>query len=202
MDTDIPTKNHPVPCENCGRNTPSYDVVHLGSIEKGYRRLCSRCFNAEMAKADGLEGFERADFEPVALTDCIGELHQFHFRTRLFGAGIALDAFELCDGNPTGYFFQIIGQPEDDQLVLIGRLVEKIRRALSAKHLKNGDHGLQIADQRIVQGRIEWDEGQDGRLPLLVIDGQEINWDQFGRMLMSYEGWQFKLTMGDKSEEL
>ena len=39
-------------------------------------------------------------------------------------------------------------------------------------------------------------------LPLLVIDGREIGWDQFGRMLMSYEGWQFKLTIADKSEEL
>jgi hypothetical protein len=39
-------------------------------------------------------------------------------------------------------------------------------------------------------------------LPLLVIDGREIDWDQFGRMLMSYEGSQFKLTIADKSEEL
>jgi hypothetical protein len=45
-------------------------------------------------------------------------------------------------------------------------------------------------------------DAQDGRLPLLVIDGREIDWDQFGRMLMSYEGWQFKLTLADKSEEL
>ena len=61
---------------------------------------------------------------------------------------------------------------------------------------------MQIADDGVVRGRIEWDDAQDVRLPLLVIDGREIDWDQFGRMLMSYEGWQFKLTLADKSEEL
>jgi Thiolase, C-terminal domain len=101
-----------------------------------------------------------------------------------------------------GYKFQIIGDPEEDLLVLLGRLIEKMRRALSTKHLTDGEHGLQIAEQRVVRGRIEWDDASDGRVPLLVIDGREIGWDEFGRMLMSFEGWQFKLSIADKSEEL
>jgi len=32
-----------------------------------------------------------------------------------------------------------------------------------------------------------------------VIDGREIDWDEFGRM---FEGSQFKLHIADKSEEL
>jgi hypothetical protein len=47
-----------------------------------------------------------------------------------------------------------------------------------------------------------WDDAEDGRLPLLVIDGREITWEEFGRMLMTFEGFQFKLNIGDKSEEL
>ena len=117
-------------------------------------------------------------------------------------SGIALDAFELRDGNPAGYIFQIIGNLGEDQFVLFGRLVEKMRRALSVKHLNNDDYGLQISDQGIVRGRIESDESPDGGLPLLVIDGREIGWEQFGQMLMTYEGSQFKLTIADKSEEL
>ena len=85
---------------------------------------------------------------------------------------------------------------------LFGRLIEKMRRALSTKHLADGEHGLQIAEQRVVRGRIEWDDASDGRVPLPVIDGREIGWDEFGRMLMSFEGWQFKLSIADKSEEL
>jgi len=152
------------PRDNCGESTPGYDIVHSGSIERGYRRLCNRCFNIEMAKAAGLQGFEHVTFEPVELTDCLGDLHDFHFRTHLFGIGVAIDVFELRNGEPSGCFFQIIDEPEVDPLVLLGRLVEKMRRALSIKHLKDGDYGMQIANGGMVRGRIEWDDARDGQL--------------------------------------
>ena len=53
-----------------------------------------------------------------------------------------------------------------------------------------------------MRGWIEWDDARNGRVPILIIDGREIDWDEFGRMFMSFEGWQFKLIIGDKSEEL
>jgi hypothetical protein len=34
-----------------------------------------------------------------------------------------------------------------------------------------------------------------------VIGGREITWDHFGEMLMTYEGWQFRLQILDPSEE-
>jgi hypothetical protein len=49
---------------------------------------------------------------------------------------------------------------------------------------------------------IEWDDAHDGRVPLVVVDGREITWEEFGRMLMAFEGWQFKLEIRDMSEEL
>ena len=188
-------------CATCGQVTPDYDLVNYGSIEDGYRELCNQCLNAEVAKSDGLDKFEHVRFEPVELADCTGEAHVFHFRTRLFGPGVSLDAFELRDGHPAGYEFQIIGDPQEDQLALLGRLIEKIRRALSVKHLKDGELGLQIADRLAVQGRIEWDAAEDGRVPLLVVDGREITWEEFGRMMLTCEGWQFRLEIRDKSEE-
>jgi hypothetical protein len=169
-------------------------------MKRGYRQLCGRCFNTEAAKREGLKRFEHLSFAPVRIVDCEGQEHEFHFRTRLFGPGVALDAFELHKGSPAGYQFQIIGEPEEDLLVLLGRLVEKIRRALSIKHLKQGSLGLEVANH-VVRGRIEWDEYEDGRVPLLIIDGREITWDHFGRMMMTFEGWQFKLEIRDKSEE-
>jgi hypothetical protein len=42
---------------------------------------------------------------------------------------------------------------------------------------------------------------EDERTPLLVIDGREITWEQFGKMLMTFEGWQFKLQLLDRSDE-
>jgi hypothetical protein len=188
-------------CNGCGEIAPNYDIVNYGSIEKGYRQLCSQCFNAEIATSDGLDKFEHVRFDPVELADCKGEVHVFHFRTRLFGPGIALDAFELRDGHPAGYQFQVIGEPADDLLALLGRLIDKIRRALSLVHIGDGKFGLQIADHRVVRGMVGWDEAQGGRVPLLTIDGREISWEELGHMLMTYEGWQFKLEIRDKSEE-
>src|SRR5262249_26336240 len=160
----------------------------------GYRELCSRCFNTEMAQLGGLAGFEHLDLKPVTLKDVAGKSHEFHFRTHLFGIGVALDAFEIRGGHPAGYQFKVIGEPEEDLLVLLGRLIEKIRRGLSRQHLKKEQYGVQIAD-RAVCGTIEWDQAQDGSVPLLNIDGTEITWEELGRMLMSFEGWQFKLEI-------
>src|SRR5271156_3457440 len=98
-------------CANCHEFTPGYDVINDGSIEKGDRQICSRCFNVKVAKSDGLNNFEHLKFDPVELADCEGNTHEFHFRTHLFGPGVALDAFELRDGHPAGYQFQVIGEP-------------------------------------------------------------------------------------------
>ena len=88
-------------------------------------------------------------FDQIVMTDCAGEAHEFHFRTRLLGSMVAVDAFELKRGEPAGYQFQILGDPEDDLLSLLGRLVERMRRSLSVKHLVQSEHGLQIADQTV-----------------------------------------------------
>jgi hypothetical protein len=188
-------------CDACGTAVPGYDIVNYGSLEQGYRELCNRCFNAEVASTLGLERFENICLHPVVLTDCAGERHEFHFRMRLLGSTAALDAFELRAGAPGGYQFQILGKPDDEPLPLLGRLIERMRRSLSVKYLECSEHGTQIAD-RTVCGRIEWDESEDGRVPLLVIDGQEVSWAELGRMLMSFEGWHFCVAIRDRSEEV
>lgn len=191
-----------IKCEGCGHQTPSFEIVDYGSMEKGYRQLCRRCFNTEAATAAGLDDFEHVDFEPVRLTDSAGKPHEFHFRTLMFGVGVALDAFELRDGNPAGYQFQVIAEPEEDLLALLGRLIEKMRRALAVKHIDDGEHGLQITAPMVVRGLIDWDSEQGGSTPLLVIDGREILWEEFGRIIAGFEGFQFKLEFRDKSEEV
>jgi hypothetical protein len=188
-------------CDACGTAVQGYDIVNYGSLEQGYRELCTRCFNAEVASALGLERFENVRLHPVVLTDCAGERHEFHFQMRLLGSIAALDAFELRAGVPGGYQFQILGKPDDELLSLVGRLIERMRRSLSVKYLERSEHGMQIAD-RTACGRIEWDESEDGRVPLLVIDGQNVSWEELGRVLMSFEGWQFRVEIYDRSDEM
>ena len=194
----------PVPalCHTCHKGIAGYESVHYGSPDTGYRDLCSRCFNEEVARLGGLS-FEHVQFEPVEMMDPAGEPHRFHFCLRLTGESVALEAFELKDGATGGYSFRVLGDPEGDLFALMAQLIARMRRALARRHLERDKRSarLQIADF-LVRGRIDWDENEDGRLPLLVIDGREVTWEQFGKMLMSYEGWQFRLEIKDPSDEV
>ncbi|MGH8210323.1 MAG: DUF7713 domain-containing protein [Steroidobacteraceae bacterium] len=192
----------PPVCHTCRETIAGYESVHYGSPETGYRDLCGRCFNEEVARLGELN-FEHVQFEPVEMMDAAGEPHRFQFCVRLHGEHVALEAFELKNGAPGGYTFEILGDPECDLFALMAQLIERMRRALTRRHLERdeGAARLRIADF-LVRGRIEWDENEDGHFPLLVIDGREVTWEQFGQMLMSYEGWQFKLEIKDPSDEV
>ena len=188
-------------CQACGAITAGHDIVHFGSGGDAYRDLCTACFNTEMAVRVGLHQFENVRFEPVRIVDCDGATHEFHFRTRLLGDILSLEGFELIGGAPAGYQFQMVGDAEEELFDLLGRLIEKIQRALSVKHIAHDRRGHHIVDT-IVRGRIEWDEAAEGRKPQVLVDGRTFSWDELGAMLMAFEGWQFKLGIFDSSDEV
>jgi len=202
--TATPSKtppHEPERCHTCGQRLAAHEGIHYGSIETGYRELCSRCFNEEVARVGGID-FQHVEFQSQQMRDVAGEPHEFHFRVHLLGHQVSLEAFELKDGEPGGYQFQMLADPETDLFALMAQLIERMQRALAVRHLEHEKQfGWTIADFR-VRGRITWDDEEDGRVPLLVIDGREVTWEEFGRMLMSFEGWQFKLDIRDRSEEV
>ena len=185
-------------CHDCGQPTPGYDIVHL-LMESGAQPLCSRCLSAVIAEQEGV-AFEHIQFHPIQLEDCEGTLHTFRFATHFFGPGVAVDAFEVFEGRRGGYQFQVIGKPDDDLLELLGRLIAKIRRGLSVKYLEKGDWCWRIANQS-VRGTIHTEPHPEHSVPVVEIDGRAISWEYFGQMLATFEGWQFKLEIRDKSEE-
>ena len=192
----------PITCDACHQPADDHDVVNYGSMEAGYRRLCGRCFNEAAATRLGLQGFEHVAFEPIRMLDGRGAEHEFRFRNWLCGTGLAIDAFELRDGGPAGYRFQVIGEPDDDPLELLGKLIVKMRRALALTHIEDTDHGPQVNDGLVLRGTVDSDPDEDNRVPMIVIDGREISWDEFGRMVATFEGWQFQLEFRDRSEEV
>src|SRR5450755_3882247 len=188
-------------CHTCGGPIVGYDSVHFGSIETGYRDLCSRCFNEEVASLGDMD-FHHVNFEPVEMPDAGGQTQRFHFRLHLLGDRVSLEAFELKDGAPGGYQFQVLDDAEADLFAVMGQLIERMRRALALQHLEHEPRmGLLIKDV-LVRGRIDCDLDWEGRMPQLVIDGREVSGEQFGRMLIGFEGWQFKLEIRDRSEEI
>lgn len=192
----------PTTCQACSQPIVAHDAVNYGSMESGYRLLCGRCFNEAAASKLGLQGFEHVAFEPVRMLDAREIEHEFRFSTRLFGPGVSIDAFELQNGSPGGYRFQVIGDPEDDPLELLGKLIGKMRRALAHIHLDETKHGLQVNDGMVLRGTVGSDPDEDHGVPMVVIDGRDVSWEELGRMVSTFEGWQFKLEFRDRSEEV
>ncbi|TMA62120.1 MAG: hypothetical protein E6J69_19460 [Deltaproteobacteria bacterium] len=189
-------------CEDCGHQVPTYDTIHL-TLSAKQSRICTRCFNALIAKRVGVD-FEHPNFAPIVLEDAAGTTHEFHFRTRHGGDHVAVEAFEIADHQAGGYEFQVLGDPSDDPIRIFQQLFERMRRALGRKHIEENEHGPQIAKSAegwVVRGQIEWDDEEQGRVPRLVIDGKGYSWEQIGRMLMSFEGFRLKMETYDRSEE-
>lgn len=50
-------------CHTCQEAIVGCDSVHYGSPDAGYRNLCGRCFNEEVARKGGVK-FEHVRFGP------------------------------------------------------------------------------------------------------------------------------------------
>ena len=187
-------------CERCGTPVPSHDTVHYGDLSK-YETLCTACFNRAVAERMGI-AVDEARFEPVTLPDCDGRPHVLHVRRRLCGTGQVVEAFELIGDAPGGYQFGILGEVDGDPMELFAQLYERMRRGLARKHLVDDEYGTHLVFPGPVRGHISSDYGHDPEpLPVVLIDGREFTWEEFGRMLLSFEGWQFRLEILDRTDE-
>lgn len=187
-------------CESCKKTVPAYEITHL-SEQNPLRStpLCGPCFFETMGAHCGTD-FDHATLQPITVSDASGQPHVFHFRHSVCPVGLTLEAFEIKKGNPGGYEFQVLGDFEADPLALFTKLYERIKRELARTHLRKDATGTYVKDME-VRAQITWDDEEDGEVPTVVIDGQEISWRQFGKMMMCFEGWKFKLEIFDKSEE-
>src|ERR1700676_141844 len=61
----------PLSCHTCGRAIAGFESVHYGSVESGYRDLCNRCFNEEVARTGEID-FAHVQFEPLEIPDAAG----------------------------------------------------------------------------------------------------------------------------------
>lgn len=159
--------------------------------------VCGRCWAGVLSEERG-QDVGHLEVEPVLMTDAAGRKHEFHFRYIHMPRG--LEAFEVIDGVPGGYKFQLL--QEDDDPSIVQRLLERMRQGLEQQHLEPCDvnpGGMRIKENTLC-GRIDWDEDEQ-EVPCVVVDGQSLSWRQLGQMLMSFEGWQFRLEMLDPSEE-
>ncbi|MBS4022876.1 MAG: hypothetical protein KGZ79_10740 [Dethiobacter sp.] len=119
--------------------------------------------------------------------------------------GISLEATEIQEGEPKGYKTSVRGDLDCDQAKLSEKLLKKTRKVVSRKYIEvrkvDWEKRNSIKNDEVA-GRIEWDEQHGGRLPLVIIDGKEYSWEELGEMMMSFEGWDFKLKIFESSEDV
>jgi hypothetical protein len=104
---------------------------------------------------------------------------------------------ERTDGY--GYEFKVMGPEESDALALFQELFNRMREGLGRRYLESTDIGLRLVERDRLQGRIEMD--CDRGEPVLVVDGRPRSWEEIGRLLLSYEGWNVGIEILDSIEE-
>lgn len=119
--------------------------------------------------------------------------------------GIVYEAVEITKDGTPGYRVAVMGHLDSEQQDLFLKLDAKIRKTVSKRYLENRSipyAGNQVVlKEDVAVGRFEYDEHNDG-IHKVVIDGQEFSWDELGRMLSAYEGFQFKLEIYDISDDV
>jgi len=184
-------------CSACGANVSSYDGVSVG-YKEGTKFMCSKCYNESIAEYFGLD-YEHVSFDPLTLQDLDGVPHTFQFHPHIFSDQLSLEALET--GPAEGYEFSVIAEAEQDLFVTFQTLFERIRRELGRRHIEPEGSGYRITQEDVVRGQITDDPDSVEQMPLLIIDGKSITWEELGRMLAPNAGFRFKLEIFDRSEE-
>ncbi|WP_019415076.1 hypothetical protein [Paenisporosarcina sp. TG20] len=179
-------------CQLCG-NTDAY--IHFGT-----ELLCLDCFNEKMVKKLGVRVTSYP--EGVMIRDGQGKVHRLRLRKRLDPIGFIMEAkAEETDG----YEFVVHGALDVDQEELFLQLIAKAERGMAELyvdqgHFPNGQSYNTMKNDRLA-GRIAYDPDEDV-VPKLVVDGKSYTWNEIGKMLMAYEGFQIKLETLDSSDEI
>ena len=125
-----------------------------------------------------------------AFTDCGGQTRHFLISYIRLGHGFGVHAEEEGkDGQ--GYFLRQF-DPTSPYSAL-RRLQERIRKALAVRHIEQREPGDFQATHRTVRGRISYSD----HTVAFVIDGQLLTLEQFGKMLETFEGFEFRLDIRD-----
>ena len=184
----------------CEKNDVNINLVLTDGDNKA---ICWECNNNLMAEELGIQlmPFDNGVYEYTGLN---GQKHKFRIYKIVNPGGIGFEANEITEEDDPGYKVCILGELDCDQQDLFKQLEGKIKKTISAKYLEtaslpDGQTRLLLKNDDVV-GRLEYIDF-DGEVPLVIIDGQVFSWEELGRMLNIYEGFQFKLSIHDIIED-
>jgi len=170
-------------CADCGERPVS---MNLGPVS-----LCDRCYDVRIAASTGWPRLPHAP-APETIAGPDGRTHRIVYRLWRSPGGVAVEAEE--DGEPfDGFHAEVVGAHDADPAPLVERTRAAIRRRIGRRDLEFGPGGppwIMSGDDLL--GRLVWNEG--GEPYDVVVDGRHLSWEEFGRALEPFEGWEFRLS--------
>lgn len=125
-----------------------------------------------------------------AFTDCSGQTRQFVITYIPLELGFGVHAEEEGkDGE--GYFFREFDAASP--YLALGRVRGRIETALATRHIEQREPGNFQMTHQTVRGRLSYSEDTVA----FVIDGQLLTLQQFGKMVETFEGFEFRLDIQD-----
>ena len=190
-------------CQYCSKDLKEHRMISL-TFNAGEQpiSICNNCFNEYMADKLVINDYDEFAKE-VTFFDCDKNKHVFQIKKRVMPAGILWEAIEFLEEEKIGYTFKVHQEFEDNPIKALEELHKRIEKGLSRKFIKKEfsfGKEFSILKDDIAKGRIEWDENFDGSMPKLIIDGEEYSLVELGKILMTYEGWDFKLEISDPTD--
>ena len=125
-----------------------------------------------------------------AFTDCDGQTR--HFVISYFPASLGFGVQAKEEGKDReGFFFREFDATSP--YLALGRLRGRIREALATRHIEELEPGNFQITHRTVRGRISYSSGEVA----FVIDGQLLTLQQFGTMVETFEGFEFRFDIAE-----
>ncbi len=140
---------------------------------------------------------------PLLLHRPDGRSHRLRFRIWRAPTGIEVELEEMEVTTGEGFQFAVLGDHDADVEDLLARVTSLAEREVARQYLEPSPHRvgwMLFGDE--VAGRLVWnDEGHDGRPYDAVVDGGMLTWEELGHALESFEGWNFRLTIEESSDD-
>ena len=127
--------------------------------------------------------------------------YRFRILTWRGPTGLVTEAIEIKEDGTHGYDFWILSDFEADLAAAESKLIRKVKRGLNRRHLTKRDGEWEIGKRGILRGRIGYNFEDPDFNQVLVIDGKRITIEEFGKMLDTYEGWNFVFKIVDPGDD-
>ncbi len=188
------------PCADCG--DPDARTSLSGT------QLCDRCLNDRVSAHTGWSRLpDPPPVEVVRAAD--GREVRFRYRLTWAPSGVmSAEAEEVDQAAGDGFRFVVHAEHGAEPDAVLAQLRRIVQHEVGQAYLEPREFDAAVFGTRWaiagdeVAGRIDWSGDPSLQVPSVVVDGRRLDWDEFGRMVASREGWEFRMRFADSSDSV